>query len=94
MMPVLNFPNIFKSCENLSANDVYYRHDRNKLSKAIDELLVRTLKQAVKFLENFTACLLSFISYAQPIYRLDNQQSIWWLCRFSQKSHIGVSLYD
>ncbi len=36
-------PNIFKSCENLSANDVYYRHDRNKLSKAIDELLAQNI---------------------------------------------------
>ncbi|HDL5516688.1 TPA: hypothetical protein PXD86_000769, partial [Mannheimia haemolytica] len=29
--------------KNLSANDVYYRHDRNKLSKAIDELLAQNI---------------------------------------------------
>lgn len=29
--------------KNLSANDVYYRHDRNKLSRAIDELLAQNI---------------------------------------------------
>lgn len=36
-------PHILVLRKNLSADDVYYRHDRNKLSKAIDELLAQNI---------------------------------------------------